>query len=74
VEGSTISNIEIKTQSDKLVAVVMNNSGELEPIRDTKDQFKGADGSTISFIRDDKGKVVRLKLEGGWTTFEGARQ
>ncbi|MFC0771693.1 family 78 glycoside hydrolase catalytic domain [Terrimonas alba] len=74
VEGSTISNIEIKTQNDKLVAVVMNNSGELEPIRDTKDQFTGTDGSTISFIRDDKGKVVKLKLEGGWTMFEGVRQ
>ncbi len=74
VEGGTISNIEIKTQNDKLMAVIMNNSGELEPIRDIKDQFKGTDGSTISFIRDDKGKVVMLKLEGGWTTFEGVKQ
>ncbi len=74
VEGGTISNIEIKTQNDKLMAVIMNNSGELEPIRDIKDQFKGTDGSTISFIRDDKGKVVRLKLEVGWTTFEGVKQ
>jgi alpha-L-rhamnosidase len=74
VEGGTISNIEIKAQSDKLIAVVMNNSGELEPVRDVKDQFKGSDGSTISFIRDDKGKVVRIRLDGGWAGFEGVRQ
>ena len=74
VEGGTISNIEVKAQNDKLIAVVMNNSGELEPVRDIKDQFKGSDGSTISFIRDDKRKVVRIRLDGGWVAFEGVRQ
>lgn len=74
VEGGMINMIEIKQENGKLLAVVFNNTGEIEPVKNIKDRFTSADGSIINFIRDEKGKVVKVKMDALGMTFEGLKQ
>lgn len=74
VESGMIKMIEIKVQNGKLLAVVFNNSGEIEPVKNVKDQFTSADGSTVNFIRDEKSNVVQIKMNALGMTFEGKKQ
>ncbi len=74
VEDGMINMIEIKLYNGKLLAVVFNNSGEIEPVKNITDQFTSADGSTVNFIRDEKGKVVQIKMNAMGMTFEGKKQ
>ncbi len=39
-----------------------------------KDQFTGADGSTVTFSRDAQGKVVSVKLNALGMSFEGKKE
>lgn len=73
-EGGMISMIEIVTESNKLIAKMYNNSGELEAVKDAKDKFTSADGSTVTFTRDANGKVIKIKMEALGMTFEGVKQ
>lgn len=74
-EGGMVNMIEIVTENEKLVAKVFNNSGELEPVKDVKDQFSSADGSTVTFIRDTQNnKIVKIKMDALGMTFEGTKQ
>jgi alpha-L-rhamnosidase len=74
VESGMINLIEIKVQNGKLLAIVFNNSGEIEPSKTVKDQFTSSDGSTVNFIRDEKGKVIKIKMDALGMTFEGKKQ
>ena len=74
VEEGMVNMIEVKMQNGKLMAVVVNNSGELEPVKNEKDKFSSADGSTTTFIRDAQGKVTKVKMEALGMTFEGVKQ
>jgi len=74
VEGGMVKLIEVKMQNGKLAAVVFNNTGELEPVKNAKDQFTSADGSTTTFIRDAQGKVSKVKMGALGMTLEGVRQ
>jgi alpha-L-rhamnosidase len=73
-ESGMVSMIEVKQQGGKLVAIVYNNTGELEPVKDTKDKFTAADGSVTSFSRNEQGKVVKIKINVLGMTFEGWKQ
>lgn len=74
VEGGMVKMIEVKMENGNLIAVVFNNSGELEPVKNAKDQFNSADGSTTKFIRDAQDKVVKVKMDALGMTFEGVKQ
>ena len=69
-----VSLIEIVSVDGKLIAKVFNNSGELEPIKNAKDRFTSSDGSTTTFIRDENGKVIKVKMDALGMTFEGVKQ
>ncbi len=73
-EGGMVSMIEIKQQNGKLMAVVLNNNGELEPVKDAKDKFSSADGSMATFSRDEQGKVMKVKINALGMSFEGTKQ
>ncbi len=73
-EGGMVSMIEIVAEKGKLIAKMFNNSGELEPIKDVKDQFSSSDGSTVTFIRDEQNKIVKIKMDALGMTFEGIKQ
>jgi hypothetical protein len=61
-------------KDDKLIAAVFNNRGELEAIKNMNDQFTSAAGSKVSFIRDENGNVIKVKVNGLGMTFEGKKQ
>jgi hypothetical protein len=61
-------------ENGKLIAKVRTNSGELQPVKDEKDKFTSADGSTVAFSRDANGKVVKIKMDALGMTFEGVKQ
>ncbi len=69
-----IKMIEIKVKDDMLIAVVYNNNGELDPVKNIKDQFIRADGSTVNFIRDENGNIIKVKMNALGMTFEGNKQ
>lgn len=73
-DGGMVSMIEIVSENGKLIAKVFNNSGELEPVKDAKDKFTSADGSTTTFTRDASGKVAKIKIDALGMTFEGIKQ
>lgn len=74
VAEGMISKIEVKAKEGKLILLVYNNSGELDPVKGVKDQFNGADGSVVNFIRDSNGKVIKIKLSALGMLFEGTKQ
>ncbi|MEJ7678636.1 MAG: alpha-L-rhamnosidase C-terminal domain-containing protein [Segetibacter sp.] len=74
VAEGMVKMIEVKMQNGKLIAVAFNNSGELEPVKNEKDKFSSADGSTTTFIRDAQGKVTKVKVGALGMTFEGVKQ
>lgn len=61
-------------KDDKLIAAVFNNRGELEAIKNMNDQFTSADGSKVSFIRDENENVIKVKVNALGMTFEGKKQ
>lgn len=71
--GGMIDMIEIVAENGKLIAKVRTNSGELMPVKDEKDKFTSADGSTVTFSRDANGKVVKIKMDALGMTFEGVK-
>jgi alpha-L-rhamnosidase len=73
VENGMVNLIEVKVQGTKLIALVFANSGELEPVKNKPDHFTGADGSTVIFSRDEKGKVIKIKMEALGMVFEGKK-
>jgi len=74
VKSGMIKMVEIKVQGGKLIAVVFDNSGEIEPVKNIKDQFTSRDGSTVNFIRDETGNVVEIIMNALGMTFEGKKQ
>jgi alpha-L-rhamnosidase len=74
VAEGMVKMIEVKMENGKLVAVVFNNSGELEPVKNAKDQFTSADGSPTAFTRDAQGKVTKVKMGALGMVFEGVKQ
>jgi len=72
--GGMVETIEIVTENGKLIAKIFGNSGELEPVKDKKDVFSSADGSTTTFTRDANGKVIKIKIDALGMTFEGVKQ
>lgn len=74
VEGGMIENIQIVLQDGKLVAKVFNNSGELEPVKNSKDHFISGDGSKVEFVRDDNGHVTKIRMDALGMTYEGKKQ
>jgi alpha-L-rhamnosidase len=74
VESGMINEIEIKVNNGKLLAIVFNNTGEIEPVKNEKDRFTSPDGSGIDFIRDEKGRVVLVRINALGMTFEGKKQ
>lgn len=61
-------------KDDLLIAAVFNNRGELEAIKNMNDQFTSADGSKVSFIRDENENVIKVKVNALGMTFEGKKQ
>ena len=61
-------------KDDKLIAAVFNNREELEAIKNVNDQFTSADGSKVSFIRDENENVIKVKVNALGMTFEGKKQ
>ena len=61
-------------KDDLLIAAVFNNRGELEAIKNVNDQFTSADGSKVSFIRDENENVIKVKVNALGMTFEGKKQ
>ncbi len=74
VDSGMVSLIEIIAVNGKLIAKVFNNSGELEPVKNARDQFSSADGSTTTFLRDANGKIIKVKMNALGMTFEGNKQ
>jgi alpha-L-rhamnosidase len=74
IEGGIISSIEIKLSYGKLKAKVFANSGEIDPVKNVKDQFTSADGSLVIFTRDKKGKVVKIKMNSLGMNYEGVKE
>lgn len=74
VSGGTFGDIEVKDVNGKLFVQAWNNSGELDPVPDAKDQFNSADGSIVTFIRDNQNKVVKLKMKILGMDYEGVRK
>jgi len=72
--GGMVDIIEIVAENGKLIAKVRTNSGELQPVKDEKDKFTSADGSTTTFTRDANGKVTKIKIDALGMTFEGVKQ
>jgi alpha-L-rhamnosidase len=66
--------VEIKIQENKLVAQLRINSGILEPVKNEKDKFISQDGTPVIFIRDENGKVVKIKMSSLGVEFEGVRE
>lgn len=73
VENGMIKSINLKNDNGKLVVNVFNNSGELTPVKNVKDQFTGADGSTVVFIRDNNNKVVKVKMNALGMEYVGTK-
>jgi hypothetical protein len=57
-----------------LIAVVFNNRGELEPVENMKYQFISTDDSTVNFTRDEKGNVVKTKMNALGMIIAGKKQ
>jgi alpha-L-rhamnosidase len=74
VEEGMVKMIDVKMQNGKLMVVVFNNNGELEPVRNEKDKFTSPDGSATQFIRDAQGRVAKVKMGALGMTFEGVKQ
>lgn len=74
VAEGMISMIEVKMLNGKLMLVVRNNPTEMEAVKNARDQFITSEGSTTTFIRDEQGKVIRVKTDALGMTFEGVRQ
>jgi alpha-L-rhamnosidase len=73
VTGGMISSINIKTEGTRLLVEVYNNSGELEPVKGKKDTFQSADGSTVTFMRNGKGEVVKVAMKALGMSFQGTK-
>jgi len=74
VENAMVKTIDLKNDNGKLVVSVFNNSGELTPVKNTKDQFTSADGSIVMFTRDTNNKVIKVKMNALGMEFEGVKQ
>ena len=72
--GGMVEIIEIVNENGKVVVKIFGNSGELEPVKDAKDTFSSADGSTVSFTRDADGRVIKIKINALGMTYEGVKQ
>lgn len=74
VAEGMINLIEVKWVNGKLIMVVRNNSSEMEPVKHITDHFITGEGSATTFIRNEQGKVVGVKIEALGMTFEGVKQ
>lgn len=74
VESGMIKTIEIKLQYGNLIAKVFSNSGQIDPVKNVKDQFTSADGSIVTFTRDEKGKVIKIKMNDLGMMYEGVKE
>jgi len=74
VTGGMISNIKVKLENNRLQVEVRNNSGPIDPIKNKKDVFQSADGSTVTFMRNEKGDVTRVVMKALGISFEGTKQ
>ena len=72
--GGMVDMIEVKNENGKLMVQIFNNTGEIEPVKNVQDRFTSADGSIVNFIRDEQGKIVKIKMNALGMLFEGTKQ
>lgn len=72
--GGMVNMIEVKKVEGKLRVAAFNNNGEIEPVKNARDQFISTDGSRVIFSRNESGKIVGIKLEALGMTYTGIKQ
>jgi len=65
--------IEVSIQDAKLYMKAGEQGGAVNPTNDA-DKFDANGQATLQFIRDDKKKVIKLKLEAMNMVFEGTKE
>jgi alpha-L-rhamnosidase len=73
-DGAMEKGVEIKLENGKLTASLRINSGALDPVKNEKDKFTSADGTPVTFIRNDAGKVVKIKMSSLGIEFEAVKE
>lgn len=71
--GGMVEFIEIKNENGKLVAMMFNNSGNMQPDYKSKDKFTTANGTTATFIRNESGKVYKIEMQAMGMTYNGIK-
>lgn len=74
IAGGMVPEVEVSIKDGKLYVKARENTGALDPIPGSKDQFSSADGSTAVFSRNEQNKVVRLKIRILGMDYEGVRK
>jgi cytochrome c len=65
--------IEVSVKDGKLMMNAGGQTGEIKPMSE-KDKFDADGKATILFIRDEKKKVVKLKMEAMGFSFDGVKE
>jgi cytochrome c len=71
--GLPFDYIEVKAQDGKLLMNAMGQEGELKALNEP-DKFDADGKATIIFIKDDTGKVTKVKLEAMGMGFDGKKE
>ncbi len=74
ITGGMVPEVEVSIKDGKLFVRARENTGTLDPIGGSRDQFTSNDGSTAVFSRNDQDKVVRLKIRILGMDYEGVRK
>ena len=72
--GGMVNTIEVKKVAGKLIVAAFNKNGEIEPVKNNRDQFISTDGSKVIFSRDDAGKIAGIQLDALGMTYTGIKQ
>jgi alpha-L-rhamnosidase len=73
VESGMVDVIDVIIQDGKIVMSAFNNRGELYLVKGEKDRFTDANGSVVTFQRDNGRKVSAIRVSVKGVTYEGKK-
>lgn len=73
VQNGMIDRIDVKVQAGKILIAAFNNESEAFPVAGIADRFTGDNNANITFERDAKGQVNKIKLTVLGMLYEGKK-
>jgi alpha-L-rhamnosidase len=74
ISGGMVPEVEVSIKDAKLYVKARENTGTLDPVSGSKDQFTSNDGSIAVFSRNEQDKVVKLKIRILGMDYEGVKK